>query len=120
MPDCRSLLAKNMKRYRELLGLSQMALAGRIGCSTTLIGNIEIKKRFPSAENLDRIAQALNVSPADLFAEKESASIKTIKVTQDLKSQLKTKVLAAIDEVLDQQPTVLDRIDGGQESGPGD
>jgi transcriptional regulator with XRE-family HTH domain len=103
MPDCRSLLAKNMKRYREILGLSQMALAGRIGCSTTLIGNIEIKKRFPSAENIDRIAQALKVSPADLFAETESVSMKTIEISQNLKSQLEKKVLMAIGEVIDQQ-----------------
>ncbi|MDR1785362.1 MAG: helix-turn-helix domain-containing protein [Spirochaetaceae bacterium] len=106
MSDCRSLLAKNMKRYREILGLSQMALAGRVGCSTTLIGNIEIKKRFPSAENLDRIAAALKISPADLFAEAETASMKTIEVKQSLKSQLEKRVLAVIGEVVDQQRVV--------------
>ena len=59
MTDCRLLLAKNMKKYCKLMGLSQMALAEAIGCSTTLIGNIEI----------NRIAKALNVKVADLFAE---------------------------------------------------
>jgi transcriptional regulator with XRE-family HTH domain len=95
-----------MKRYREILSLSQMALAGRVGCSTTLIGNIEIKKRFPSAENLDRIAAALRVSTSDLFAETETASMKTIEVKQDLKSQLEKRILAVIGEVVDQQRIV--------------
>ena len=69
MTDVRVLLARNMKRCREILGLSQMKLADRVGCSTTLIGNIEIGKRFPSAENLNKIAAALDIPPSELFAE---------------------------------------------------
>jgi predicted transcriptional regulator len=47
MDDCRKLLARNMKKYRQILGISQIILADKVGCSTTLIGNIEIGKRFP-------------------------------------------------------------------------
>ena len=38
MADCRKLLAKNMKKYRQILGISQMAMAEKVGCSTTLLG----------------------------------------------------------------------------------
>ena len=69
MTDCRQLLAKNIKKYRKIMGISQMALAEKIGCSTTLIGNIEINRRFPSPNNINRITKALNVKVADLFAE---------------------------------------------------
>jgi transcriptional regulator with XRE-family HTH domain len=66
MAKVRILLAKNMKHFREILSLTQMELAEKIGCSPTLIGKIETMKRFPSAENIDRIAEALKITPADL------------------------------------------------------
>ena len=44
MTDYRQLLARNMKKYRKFLGFSQMALAEKVGCSPTLIGNIEISR----------------------------------------------------------------------------
>jgi transcriptional regulator with XRE-family HTH domain len=99
MTDVRVLLARNMKRCREILGLSQMKLAERVGCSTTLIGNIEIGKRFPSAENLNKIAAALDIPPSELFAE-ESAAIDRIQTTQELRARLEKKVLKAIGEAL--------------------
>jgi transcriptional regulator with XRE-family HTH domain len=97
------LLAQNMKRCREILGLSQMDLAEKVGCSPTLIGKIEIMKRFPSADNLNRIANALKVEPADLFAATgESQAIKAISSEQERKTRLKEKVLQAIDEALEE------------------
>jgi transcriptional regulator with XRE-family HTH domain len=99
MTDIRVLLARNMKRCREILGLSQMKLADRVGCSTTLIGNIEIGKRFPSAENLNKIAAALDIPPSELFAE-ESAAIDRMQTTQELRARLEKKVLKAIGDAL--------------------
>jgi transcriptional regulator with XRE-family HTH domain len=99
MTDVRVLLARNMKRCREILGLSQMKLAERVGCSTTLIGNIEIGKRFPSAENLNKIAAALEIHPSELFAE-DSAAIDRMQTTQELRARLEKKVLKAIGEAL--------------------
>ena len=99
MTDVRVLLARNMKRCREILGLSQMKLADRVGCSTTLIGNIEIGKRFPSAENLNKIAAALDIPPSELFAE-DSAAIDRMQTTQELRARLEKKVLKAIGDAL--------------------
>ena len=67
MTDIHMLLAKNMKRYLEIFGISQMELAEKIGCSPTFIGKIEIMKRFPSADNLNRIAEAFKIDPAAPF-----------------------------------------------------
>ena len=99
MTDVRELLARNMKRCRGILGLSQMKLAERVGCSTTLIGNIEIGKRFPSAENLNKIAAALEIHPSELFAE-DSKAITRMQTTQELRVRLEKKVLKAIVEAL--------------------
>jgi transcriptional regulator with XRE-family HTH domain len=99
MNDCRRLLAKNMKKYRHLLGISQMVLAEKVGCSTTLIGNIEVNKRFPSADNINRIAKALEVNVADLFQEDESESMKIMASKKELKNKLEKLIGKAIDEL---------------------
>jgi transcriptional regulator with XRE-family HTH domain len=99
MTDVRVLLARNMKRCREILGLSQMKLAERVGCSTTLIGNIEIGKRFPSAENLNRIAAALEIHPSELFAE-DSKVIRQMASSEEVRERLETNVIKAIEQSL--------------------
>jgi transcriptional regulator with XRE-family HTH domain len=100
MNDCRQLLAKNMKKYRKILGISQMALAERIGCSTTLVGNIEINKRFPSAANINKIARSLDVKIEDLFADEEPESMKSMVFKKAIAEKLKKAVSKAVDELL--------------------
>jgi transcriptional regulator with XRE-family HTH domain len=96
--DSRSLFARNLKKYRLTLRFSQKALAGLVGCSTTLIGNIEIKKRFPSVDTLDRIAKALNVKVADLFTEKPE-TIQAIVSREELKTRLEKGIATLINEI---------------------
>ena len=101
MTDVRVLVAMNLKRFREILGISQMELAEMIGCSPTLIGKIEIMKRFPSADTLNLLSKALKIEPAALFSKPdESEAIKTKKTQQEQKNLLKKKVLKAIDETI--------------------
>jgi len=97
MTDVRVLLAKNMKNFREILGISQMGLAEKIGCSPTLIGKIETMKRFPSADNINRIAEALGVAPSDLFLDSDnSETINSLTSQQKRKFILISKVNSAI------------------------
>ena len=101
MIDVRMLLSKNMKNFREILSISQMELAEKVGCSPTLIGKIETMKRFPSADNLNRIATALGVTPADLFLELNNSEIlKSVTSKQKRKKQFILKINNAIDEFL--------------------
>jgi transcriptional regulator with XRE-family HTH domain len=93
-----TLLAKNLKKYRQILGLSQAELAEKLNCSTTFIGNIEIKKRFPSPKNLDHIVKVLGIKPADLFAEVDNPEgVAQFKDKQKRKKQLEKDIQAAID-----------------------
>jgi len=99
MASVRLLLAKNMKRYREILGISQMKLAEKIGCSPTLIGKIETGKRFPSADTIDNIVKTLKITPADLFTDADNSEVLKNRASQQKqKSQLKMKILKALDE----------------------
>ena len=103
MTDVRRLLADNMKRCRQILGLSQMALAERIGCSTTLVGNIETLKRFPSPENLNLIAQALQIHPSELFME-DSPAIERLRNAYEVRERLERNVQKAIEDTLTNSP----------------
>ena len=57
----------NMKKYRKLRRISQMKLAEMLDTSTSYIGEIEINKRVPSMDMVERIANALNIEPYKLF-----------------------------------------------------
>ena len=70
----------NIKYYREQRNISQTQLAISCDCGTGTIGGIESGKAKPSFDMIVRIAEALNVSPADLFvrdATKSKSQIKT-------------------------------------------
>ena len=64
----RSVLAFNMKAQRQILGITQAQLAERVNTSTHYIGMIEIEKKFPTPEMLERIAAALEIEPPALFS----------------------------------------------------
>lgn len=57
----------NMKFYREKNNVSQTRLAILCDCGTGTIGGIESGKAKPSFDMIVRIADALKVTPADLF-----------------------------------------------------
>jgi transcriptional regulator with XRE-family HTH domain len=57
-----------MKRYRKTLGISQMKLADQMNISPSYIATIEVGKKFPSPEMLERIAEALQVDTPELFS----------------------------------------------------
>ncbi|MDR2491059.1 MAG: helix-turn-helix transcriptional regulator [Spirochaetaceae bacterium] len=78
MTDIRDLLAQNIKKYRSALGLSQAKLAEKVDTSTNYIGLLEIKRKFPSPEMMERIAAALGIDTPELF-HKELASLEAIK-----------------------------------------
>jgi transcriptional regulator with XRE-family HTH domain len=56
----------SIKERRESLGLSKYRLAEMVGVHRSTIGRIEDGKQFPSTETLQRLAEALKVSPSDL------------------------------------------------------
>ena len=103
MTDVQTLLAQNLKKYRKILGFSQAALAEKVNCSTTFIGNIEISKRFPSAQYLSRIAKVLGVKPADLFAEGGNPeTVARLSNHHKHKAQLERDVIKAISKVFNE------------------
>ncbi|MGO6749540.1 helix-turn-helix domain-containing protein [Rhizobium ruizarguesonis] len=63
----RVTLATNLKRLRQELGLSQEKVAELAGIHRNYLGGIERCERNVGLDNLEKIAGALGVSPADLL-----------------------------------------------------
>jgi transcriptional regulator with XRE-family HTH domain len=65
--DCRSVLSRNIKRFRNRIGLSQLHLALELGISVTFLSDIETGKKWVSAQTLSRLAKALKIEIYELF-----------------------------------------------------
>lgn len=101
----RHIFIQNLKFYRKQSGLTQEKLAEKIGMSTSYIGDMEARERFPSAETIDKIADVLDIPVSTLFYERSSPQ--NVKDNfekiygKTLKSELKERLLKDVDEVLD-------------------
>ena len=76
----------NIKYYREKLKISQAELSILCDCGTGTIGGIESGKAKPSFDMMIKIAEALKVTPADLFIRDIS------KTKAEIKKEIKNQV----------------------------
>ena len=67
--DIVKVFGRNVKRYRQALGISQEAFAEKCGLHRTYISAIECYRRSISLENIQRIADALEIETYKLFLE---------------------------------------------------
>ena len=67
--DIIRVFGTNLKRYRIELGLSQEKFATKCGMHRTYISAIECYRRSISLENIQRIADALEIETFKLFEE---------------------------------------------------
>jgi transcriptional regulator with XRE-family HTH domain len=68
------ILIENMKRRRADLGISQMELASRAELSSGYVGEIEMGRKFPAPEVLERISLALGQRPFRLLMSREDVA----------------------------------------------
>ncbi len=57
----------NLLRARRQVGLSQEQLAFRAGVTRNYVGGLERGEKSPTLRTLDKLAEALGVSPLDLL-----------------------------------------------------
>ncbi|MGN1457832.1 MAG: helix-turn-helix domain-containing protein [Acutalibacteraceae bacterium] len=69
--DIIKVFGTNVKKYRQQIGLSQEQFAEKCGLHRTYISAIECFRRSISLENIQKIADALNIETYKLFLEEE-------------------------------------------------
>ena len=70
--DIVKVFGNNLKKYRTQLGLSQEAFAEKCRLHRTYISAIECYRRSIALENVQRIADALEIETYKLFIREES------------------------------------------------
>jgi transcriptional regulator with XRE-family HTH domain len=91
------LVIDNIKRIRKEKGVSQEKLAEACNTATSYIGLMEIYKNVPKLSTIERIANALDVDPLELFKDKN-------KVPQEQEAEIlnkKKSILLIIEKELD-------------------
>ena len=71
MLTLRVRFGRAVRRLRAREGYSQEAFAAKIGVHRTFVGSVERGETNISLENIARVAKALGMTVADLFAEVE-------------------------------------------------
>lgn len=67
--DIIKVFGDNLKKYRTAMGISQETFSEKCGMHRTYISAIECHRRSISLENIQRIADALEVETYKLFLE---------------------------------------------------
>lgn len=67
--DIVKVFGTNLKKYRTARGMSQEAFADKCGLHRTYISAVECFRRSISLENIQRIADALEIDTYKLFLE---------------------------------------------------
>jgi transcriptional regulator with XRE-family HTH domain len=102
MTSLRHVLALNIKKRRHSLGFSQAKLAEKVNTAPTYIAMIELEKRSPSFEMLERIAEALDIDPPELFS-------KTAYYPVDVIKQFHQSIVNGFEEVLKNHITEFEK-----------
>ena len=103
--NIREILALNLKEYRRKCGFTQEKLAEKAGISANYLSMVEISRKFPTPEMLDRLAEALDIQTFQLFDPSatpdgallhlEQSIIENIE--QIIKTSIKQEILSEID-----------------------
>mgnify|MGYP002625106759 CR=1 FL=1 len=101
MTKIQECLARNIKQFRKLRHLTQEQLAEKVETSTNYIGTIEIGKKFPSPQMLERIAEALNIDSLQLFQSETKFTIENSIDTELLKKTLLKNISKAVENSLE-------------------
>lgn len=78
----REILAINLKYYRYKLNLSQEKFAEKLNSTLPYINQLEMVKRKPTLELLDKFADRLSVTSADLITYDENRIIESKRIDE--------------------------------------
>jgi len=102
----KQIFVNNMKEFRKKEGISQMKLAEYLDTSPTYIGEIEVGKKFPSMDMIERIAAILRIKPYHFFINRaeQNADINIEntypKLPKSMQKEIRNEILFSINEII--------------------
>jgi transcriptional regulator with XRE-family HTH domain len=102
----KQIFIHNLKEFRKKEGFSQMKLAEFCNTSPSYIGEIEIGRKFPSTEMIEKIAEVLRIEPYHLFKNRteinDNTNIEKIYplLPVSMKIEIKNQIDLSINEIL--------------------
>ena len=119
----KQIFVQNLKEFRKKEGFSQLKLAEYCNTSPGYIGEIEIGRKFPSTEMIEKIAYVLRIEPYRFFktpkdnsffstTEKQSQCLpNSIKkqMKAQIKKHIKTQVNRATREILNEIDEIINK-----------
>jgi transcriptional regulator with XRE-family HTH domain len=89
------LVVDNIKKIRKEKGISQEKLAEKCNINTSYIGLMEIYRNIPKLSTIEKIAEALDVDPLELFG------LEIQYPAGKQKNLFKKRILSAVDREID-------------------
>jgi transcriptional regulator with XRE-family HTH domain len=99
MLDIREILAQNLKINRRRSGLTQEKLAEKAGISAHYLAMLEVARKFPSPEMLERLAIALGIETYRLFEVAATPEEALLLLRQDIVNEM-TQLTANMERVV--------------------
>ena len=96
----REILAKNLREHRRKCGFSQEKLAEKVGISTQYLAMIEIARKFPASEVLERLAEAVNINVYELFLIDHSPREELELIRKEIINEIKQTFSEVVEQVL--------------------
>ena len=100
MLGIRQVLAQNLKKNRQKCDLTQEKLAEKAGISAHYLAMVEVEKKFPTPEMLDKLAEALNIETVQLFDVSSTPEGVLLHLEQSLISNIERTISVTIKQTL--------------------
>jgi transcriptional regulator with XRE-family HTH domain len=97
----RQIFIGNLRKLRKGLGFSQMQLSLDCGMSPTYIAEIEMGRKFPSIESIEKIASILRVPAHSLFWENDN-SYRKKRAAPSIPPVIREDIIAKLPEIIGQ------------------
>jgi transcriptional regulator with XRE-family HTH domain len=100
----KQIFIRNLKEFRKKEGLSQMKLAEYCNTAPSYIGQIEIGRRFPTMELIEKMADILRIEPYHFFKNRtdDNRDSETESLFPRLPNSMKNQIRSQIKTHIDQ------------------
>ena len=101
----RDIFARNLRENRRKCGFSQEKLAEKAEISTQYLAMMEIARKFPTSEVLERIAIAMKINVYELFLISHSPREELELLRQDIINEMKQTFTEIIEQAIKKSTT---------------